>query len=72
MVNLAVFGRAFRALISNYGELLHWFYVITDVSVTIFLYLFITHTPQSDLAVSKGRLFKIQVRLGGERQLSFC
>lgn len=72
MVKLAVFGRAFRALISNSGEFLYWSYDITDASDAIFLYLFMTYTPQSDLAVSKGRLFKIHVRLGGERQLSFC
>lgn len=43
-----------------------------DTYIITFLYLFMTYNPQSDLAVSKGRLFKIQVKLGGERQLSFC
>ncbi len=72
MVKFAVFGSAFRALISNYGELLYWFYDITDVSVAMFLYFFRTYTPQSDLAVSKGRLFKIQVRLGGSVNYLFA
>lgn len=42
MVKLAVLGSAFRAVISDYGELLYWFYDITDVSVAIFLYPFMT------------------------------
>ena len=57
MVKFAVFGSAFRALISNYGELLYWFYDITDVSVAMFLYFFRTYTFSVQLFC--GELFEL-------------